>query len=132
MAGQVADVPERVGLALEQRDDDGAARGERQHGALEELDQQLLVVADLAVDVRALAADVREVEDDAVHHPRAVLALLVHEGRHLGRVDVVQHRAAFRLDLRDVFLHVRVLLYELVEGLLENGGGHVGAVVVLD
>lgn len=70
VAGEVADVPEGVGLALEEGDDDGAAAGEgrggRGEGALEEGDEELLVVADLAVDVGGLAADVGEVEDDSV------------------------------------------------------------------
>lgn len=70
VAAEVADVPEGVGLALEEGDDDGTLRGEgrggRGEGALEEGDEELLIVADLAVDVGRLAADVGEVEDDSV------------------------------------------------------------------
>lgn len=70
VAAEVADVPEGVGLTLEEGDDDGAAAGEgrggRGEGALEEGDEELLVVADLAVNVCGFAADVGEVEDDAV------------------------------------------------------------------
>lgn len=87
VAAEVADVPEGVGLALEEGDDDGAAAGERGggrgEGALEEGDEQLLVVADLAVDVCGLAADVGEVEDDSVVGDAG------DGGRELGGVDVV-------------------------------------------
>lgn len=62
VARQVADVPERVGLSLEQRDDNGTAGGKREQGALEEVDEELLVVADLPVDVGGFATDVGEVE----------------------------------------------------------------------
>lgn len=65
VAGEVADVPEGVGLALEEGDDDGAPRGEGAEGVVEEGDEEGLVVADLAVDVGGLAADVGEVEEDA-------------------------------------------------------------------
>lgn len=51
MAAEVADIPERVGLALEQRDDDGPARSEGEQGPLEELDEEFLVVANLTVYV---------------------------------------------------------------------------------
>ena len=70
---EVAHVPERVGLAFEEGDDDTAAWGEWGGGggargcdALEEGDEELLVVADLAVYVGGFAADVGEVEDDVV------------------------------------------------------------------
>lgn len=62
VAGEVADIPESVWLALKQGDDDGAAGREREQRAPEEVDEELLVVADLAVDVGALAADMGEVE----------------------------------------------------------------------
>lgn len=62
VARQIAHVPQRVRLALEQRDDNGAARRERELRALEEGDEELLVVAHLPVDVGGLAADVGEVE----------------------------------------------------------------------
>ena len=77
MPRQVSDVPERVRLAFEQRDDDGAAGRKREHGLLEEGHEQLLVVPDLPVDVRALPAHVGEVEDDPVHDAHSVLAFLV-------------------------------------------------------
>lgn len=87
VAAKVADVPEGVGLALEEGDDDGATGGERGggrgEGALEEGDEQLLVVADLAVDVCGLAADVGEVEDDSVVGDAG------DGGRELGGVDIV-------------------------------------------
>lgn len=87
VAAEVADVPEGVGLALEEGDDDRAAASKggrgRGEGALEEGDEQLLVVADLAVDVCGLAADVGEVEDDSVVGDAG------DGGRELGSVDVV-------------------------------------------
>lgn len=87
VAAEVADVPEGVGLALEDGDDDGAAAGEgcggRGEGALEEGDEELLVVADLAVDVGGLSADVGEIEDDSV------VGGACDGGRELCGVDVV-------------------------------------------
>lgn len=85
VAREVADVPEGVGLALEERDDDCGARRQGGDGALEEGHEEGLVVAHLTVDVGGLAADVGEVEDDAVEPggPRE-------GGGELGRVDVVE------------------------------------------
>lgn len=62
VAAQIADVPQGVRLPVEECDDDGAAGREGQQRAREEVDEELLVVADLAVDVGGFAADVGEVE----------------------------------------------------------------------
>lgn len=139
MPRQIPDVPQRVGLALEQGNDDGPAGGQREQGALEEVDQQLLVVAHLAVDVGRLAAHVREVEDDAVHcsrlfHPAGLFVFgFVGDGRHASRVDVVENFATRDgADLVDVGAHVGVFRGELVKVLFVDSGGQVGAVVVLD
>lgn len=86
VAGEVAHVPEGVGLALEKGDDDGATRlgGQGAQGRGEEGHEQGLVVADLAVHVGRLAADVGEVEEYAGRRgPRAG------GGEGLGGVDVV-------------------------------------------
>lgn len=66
MTGQIAHVPESVWLALEESDDDGGAGGQGWYGALEEGDEERLVVANLAVHVCGLAADMGEVEDYAI------------------------------------------------------------------
>lgn len=86
---EVAHVPQRVRLALEQRDDDGAPGREGRDGAPEEGHEELLVGAHLAVHVRALAADVREVEDDAVHDAGAGGA---NRGVGVGAVGVCRRR----------------------------------------
>lgn len=62
MTSQITDVPEGVGFALEQCDDDGSAGSEVEQGAFEELDEKLLVVAHLPVDVGGFAANVWEIE----------------------------------------------------------------------
>lgn len=86
MAGEVADVPEGVRLALEERDDYGATGSEgggASDSALEEGNDELLVSADLAVHVGGLAADVGEVEDDVV------VLLAGDGGGELGGIDAV-------------------------------------------
>lgn len=66
VTGQIAHVPEGVWLTIEERDDDGGAGGQGWYGALEEGDEEGLVMADLAVHVCGLASDVGEVEDYAI------------------------------------------------------------------
>lgn len=108
VAAEVADVPEGVRLALEEGDDDGATSGEgrggRAEGALEEGDEELLVVADLAVDVGRFAADVGEVEDDSV------VGGAGDGGRELCSVDVVDELVVDGLALLCVGVLVRVVL----------------------
>ncbi|KAI6751044.1 hypothetical protein HG530_013958 [Fusarium avenaceum] len=77
VTGQIAHVPEGVWLALEERDDDGGAGGQGWYGALEEGDEERLVVADLAVHVCGLASDVGEVEDYAIEVVFIVVAFAI-------------------------------------------------------
>lgn len=62
VTSQIADIPEGVGFALEQCDDDGTAGGKAEQSAFEELDEELLVVAYLTVDVGGFAANMGEIE----------------------------------------------------------------------
>lgn len=63
MAAQVSDIPQGVGLGLEEGDDDGSSGGKGEHGTFEEVNEEFLVVAHLAVHVCALATDVGKVEN---------------------------------------------------------------------
>lgn len=107
--------------------------GQRQQGAAEEVDEQLLVVAHLAVDVGALAADVGEVEDDAVHGaPRLPRLLVGQPGAHAARIDAVQHPPGGRLDLVHALARMGVFPPELRQALLQHRGRDPRAAVVLD
>lgn len=62
MAAQVSDVPQGVRLGLEKGDGDGSSGGEGEHGTFEEVNEEFLVVAYLAVHICAFATHVWKVE----------------------------------------------------------------------
>lgn len=62
VAAQVSDIPQGVRLGLEEGDDDGSSGGEGEHGTFEEVNEEFLVVAYLAIHICALATNVWKVE----------------------------------------------------------------------
>lgn len=63
VASQIADIPEGVGLTLEQCDDNGTTGSEAEQGAFEELDEQFLIVAHLPIDVGGFAANMGKIKN---------------------------------------------------------------------
>ena len=58
--------PERVGLAFEQSDNNAAMGREGAQGAAKEGHEELLIVANLTVDIGGFAADMGEIEEDVI------------------------------------------------------------------
>ena len=147
MPCQISNVPQRIGLALEQRDDDASARSKRGLRGPEEIHKQLLVVSDLPVNVRGLAANMGKVEYNAFHRTGRSIVVIVgvwpfrlllrsrrrSEERELTGVDTVHHAALWGgLDDGNVLGDVGVLSRKFGKVFFEYGCCHVSALVMGD
>jgi len=147
MPCQIANVPQRIGLALEQRDDDAPARSKRGLRRPEEIHKQLLVVSDLPINVRRLATNMGKVENNAFYRTGRGIVIIVgvwpfrllpqsrrrsEEGELTG-VDTVHHAALWgRLDGGNVLGDVGVLGRKFGKVFLEYGRCHMSALMMGD